>query len=309
MTHPYTRDIVAVVVTYQPTLEVLEQVIDALAPQVNSVLVVDNGSNVDSSAWHNQHQTHAVELILLGENKGIAAAHNVGIKWAQDRRVEFVLLMDQDSIPAPDMVFRLLFALRQLTKQGIKVAAVGPRYLDERNREHPSFIRVSGLKVDKSPCLPSEEIVESDFIISSGSLIPLATLAEVGGPLNDLFIDQVDLEWCFRARSRGYSLFGACNAILYHALGEAPKSLFGQKFIHHGPLRHYYIFRNAVWLLFKSYVSVGWKLLFIRTIFIRFLVYVCLVSPRLAYLKMMAKGVWHGLRGRMGKLETSNRGI
>jgi rhamnosyltransferase len=164
------------------------------------------------------------------------------------------------------------------------------------------------LKVDKSPCRPSEEIVESDILISSGSLIALATLAEVGGPLNELFIDQVDLEWCFRAKSQGYLLFGVCNAVLYHSLGEAPKRFLGRKFLHHGPLRHYYIFRNAVWLLFKRYVPVGWKLLFIRTISIRFFVYVCLVSPRLIYLKMMIRGVWHGLLGRLGKLETKNSG-
>jgi len=298
--------VIAVVVTYQPPLEVLEHLLDELIPLVDSVVLVDNGSHADLAVWIRERQIESVELILLGENKGIAAAHNAGIQWARDHRAEFVLLMDQDSIPAPDMVFRLLAAMRQIANQGIKVAAVGPRYLDERNTEHPSFIRVSGLKVDQRLCRPSEEIVESDILISSGSLISLVALEEVGGPLNALFIDQVDLEWCLRAKSLGYSLFGARNALLYHSLGEAPKRFLGRKFLHHGPLRHYYIFRNAVWLLFRKYVPMGWKLLIIRMIFIRLLVYVCLVSPRLTFLTMMTKGIWHGLNKKLGKFEMHN---
>lgn len=302
MTQSHSMGVIAVVVTYQPALDVLEHLLDALTPQVESVVVVDNGSQADLADWCRKRQINPVELLLLEENKGIAAAHNVGIQWARDRRAEFVLLMDQDSIPAPDMVYRLLSAVRQLTSQDIRVAAVGPRYQDERNIDHPSFLRVSGLKVDRNPCRSSEEIVETDILISSGSLMPLHIFAEVGGPLNELFIDQVDMEWCFRAKACGYLLFGVCNSVLYHSLGETPKNFLGRKFLHHNPLRHYYIFRNAVWLLFKSHVPVGWKILFIRTIFIRFLVYSFLVSPRLAYLGMMTKGVWHGLRGRLGKL-------
>ena len=34
------------------------------------------------------------------------------------------------------------------------------------------------------------------------------------------FIDNVDLEWCFRAKSLGFDLVGTDAAVLYHAIGE-----------------------------------------------------------------------------------------
>ena len=34
------------------------------------------------------------------------------------------------------------------------------------------------------------------------------------------FIDNIDLEWCFRAKSKGYELIGTDEAVLYHAIGE-----------------------------------------------------------------------------------------
>jgi rhamnosyltransferase len=299
--------VVTVVVTYQPVIDDLTKLLNALVEQVDSVIIVDNGSVTDMSSCFKQYSSLKVSVLCLGNNMGVAFAQNTGIKEAKKMNATHVLLFDQDSIPASDMVLRLRSKLKEIENQGIKVAAVGPCYKDERNMDRPSFISVSGLKVIKSFCRSADEILETDVLISSGSLIPMSVLGEIGGPLNELFIDQVDFEWCFRAKSHGYRLFGVCNALMHHSMGENPRIFLGQKFLHHGPLRHYYIFRNAVWLLSKRYVSLGWKLLFIRTILIRLIVYCGFVAPRLDYLKMMAKGIWDGLRGRLGEFETNRK--
>ena len=72
----------AVVVTYQPELQVLDQLLDALLPQVESVVIIDNWSKFDLVTWNNQRQTNTVGVVLPGDNEGIAAAHNKGIQWA-----------------------------------------------------------------------------------------------------------------------------------------------------------------------------------------------------------------------------------
>jgi len=56
---------------------------------------------------------------------------------------------------------------------------------------------------------------------------------------------------------------------------------------------------------FKKICSVGWKFLFVRTICIRFIIYCVFITPQLDYLKMMMKGIWHGLRGRLGEFGTN----
>jgi len=80
-----------VVVTHQPALKVLEQLLDALVPQVMSVVIVDNGPYSDLIAWNSERDTHGGELLRLGENRGIAAAQNAGIEWARNRGAGFVL--------------------------------------------------------------------------------------------------------------------------------------------------------------------------------------------------------------------------
>lgn len=293
-------NIVAVIVTYYPQLKVVGALLDALRDQVQAVVVVDNGSDEKFSSWLEEYQAQGVHGVFLGTNTGVATAQNVGIDWARRQRADCVVLFDQDSLPAPDMIYRLALAMQAKQAEGCKIAAVGPQYIDARNEKRPAFSRMSGLSLNKSSCNVSDRIVESDIIISSGSLIPLATLDEVGGLIDDFFIDQVDIEWCLRAKSFGYQPYGVCDAVMRHSLGEEPKKIWGRKLLHHSPLRHYYIFRNAVFLLFKAYVPRGWKVLFIRRLCLRFVFYTLFVSPRLSYFKMMTLGVWHGLRSRMG---------
>src|SRR4051812_23363158 len=108
-------NVVAVIVTYQPDLALLRE-IPAVAPQVSRVLVVDNGSTGNLICSAGSHEK--VEVISLHTNLGVATAHNVGIRRASKEGASHVLLLDQDSLPQPDMVEKLLAAERDLTGRG-----------------------------------------------------------------------------------------------------------------------------------------------------------------------------------------------
>jgi len=115
----------AVVVTYQPDLYLLETALEKLNGQVAETVVVDN--TPDGVDWRcSSVDESTFEVIGLGRNCGVATGHNVGIRWAREQRFSHVLLMDQDSIPAPDMVVRLLAVERKLRVRGERVAAVAP---------------------------------------------------------------------------------------------------------------------------------------------------------------------------------------
>jgi rhamnosyltransferase len=298
-------NIIAVVVTFHPEFDVLSALLSALKTQVDSVVVVDNGSGENFVGWLDRFHSQGVHGIFLGTNIGVATAQNAGVDWARQQKADCVVLFDQDSLPAPDMVRRLAEVIQAKHEQGCKVAAAGPQYIDERNPERPSFLRVGGLAAENPRCEAPGNLVLTDFVISSGALIPLATLDEVGGMMDCLFIDQIDIEWGLRAKSFGYQSYGVCAATMRHSLGEDPTRFLGRKLLHHSSLRHYYIFRNAVWLLFKPYISLGWKWLFIRMLVLRLGFYALMVSSRLSHMKMMTLGIWHGLFGRMGAFKES----
>lgn len=297
MTQSHRAGVVAVVVTYQPALEVLQQLLDALVPQVTSVVIVDNGSRSDLLAWDSELDTRDVELLRLGENRGIAAAQNVGIQWARNRGARFVLLMDQDSIPAPDMVEKLVSTISEQASP----ATAGPRYLDERQDNPPPFIRIRGLRLERCVCSTEESVVPVDYLIASGCLIPMSVLDKVGGMRDDFFIDYVDIEWGLRARHHGFQSYGVCSAHMQHSLGDHPIEFFGKNIPLHSPLRHYYHFRNAVLLYKESWVPLNWKLVDGWRLCLKYVFYSLFAKPRMAHLRMMTLGVWHGLVCKSGK--------
>ena len=80
--------------------------------------------------------------------------------------------------------------------------------------------------------------------------------------LDSYFIDNVDLEWCFRAKSKGLELVGTDNVALYHAIGERSANPLVRSGIvtQHNPARTYYSSRNRIHLYGISYSPWGWKI-------------------------------------------------
>ena len=263
-----------------------------------SIVMVDNGSNCGLAKWLENRTDGPIDLLELAENRGIAAAQNIGIQRAKEHGARFVLLMDQDSIPAHDMVDILVASLIERPSS----AAAGPRYLDTRQNNPPPFIRILGLHLTRCACSTDDSVVPVDYLISSGCLIPMTVLDKVGPMREDLFIDYVDIEWGLRARHLGYQSYGVCSAHMKHLLGDSPIVFLGKKFPSHSPLRHYYHFRNAVLLYKESWIPLNWKVVDGRRLCLKYVFYSVFARPRLYHWWMMSRGVWHGLTGKSGRL-------
>lgn len=289
----------AIIVTYNPDRKDLIELLDAVVSQVRLVLVVDNGSKDDVSCVIADSGTPNSHCYCLGSNLGVAEAINYGIDKANTFGTTHVVLFDQDSLPAADMVERLFDNYRNMLEQGIKVAAVGPRYTDPRSDNPPPFIRLEGLRLVRADCAGSAP-VPVDYLVSSGCLIGVQSINEIGLMQTSLFIDYVDVEWGLRAGSKGYQSFGICDAYMQHKLGENPFTLFGRNIPLHSPLRHYYHFRNAVWLYRQSWVPLAWKIVDGYRLVLKYVVYSLFTDQKLAHWRMMTRGLWHGLTGKMG---------
>jgi len=294
--------VAAVVVSFHPDLAKLGRLLAALAPQCQQIIVVDNGSAAAVTDWLQQHPCPVpYRVLLLGSNQGIAAAQNHGLRCALQSGANYVILFDHDSCPAPGMVAELLAVAQAQQAAGHLVAGVGPRYLDARQNNPPPFVQRVGWRIARHSCSGPETAVPVDYLIASGCLIPATALRAVGLMEEPLFIDYVDIEWGLRAQSHGYSCFGACRAQMEHDLGDAPIWIMGHPFPIRSPLRHYYMFRNAVWLYRQPWIALRWRLLDGWRLLLKYGFYTLFARPRRAHCLHMSKGVLHGLRGRMGQ--------
>ncbi|MEB2848283.1 glycosyltransferase family 2 protein [Endobacterium cereale] len=294
------RRIGCVIVTYLPVHAPLLRQLEAIHGQVDHVIVVDNG---DGSALPPLTDAFVLEIIRLGDNRGIAEAQNVGIRRARERGADHILLLDQDSLPAADMVARLIEALVELQVSGRAVAAVGPQYRDDRQGSVSPFVYRDGSALKERPTMPPQDAaVPADFLIASGCLIPTAIIGAVGDMDASLFIDYVDIEWALRAKHLGYDSYGIPAARMTHSLGDDWIVHRGRCYPVHSPLRHYYYARNALLLARRPWIGLPWRSILVRRV-AKQLVFFSIVVPgqRLENFGMMMRGIWHGMIGRSGK--------
>ncbi len=298
----------AIVVTYNPELDVLSRELELVIPQVDKIWLVDNASSSSLATWVDDLGLHAkLELVRMPSNLGLGAAQNAGIQLACSAGATHALILDQDSQPMPDMVDRLLAASDQLQSSGVPVAAVAPVYADSATGPASGFVRLGWLDFKKQTVLPGQDVVEADFVISSGSLIPVSVLDDIGPMDESLFIDHVDTEWCLRAQSKGYKLFGVAGARMVHTLGDRRARIWFLRWRnvpYHAPFRYYYILRNSLLMQRRLYMPLKWRVAeALRCL--RVLVFYGLFAPRRGEcLRMMFKGLWHGVRGISGPLRS-----
>lgn len=294
----------AVIVIYQAQPANLERLIRTLNGRVGHVIVIDNGSPaIDLGRLTSLHPS--LQFKTLAANVGIGAAQNEGIRLAAAAGAAYLLLLDQDSEPQDDMVSRLLGALQLLTVGGARVGCVGPQLRLRGSHELSFFPKAGWGGLVAVGCSRDARAIECDYLISSGTLIPTEVFKQVGDLEEGLFIDKVDTEWCYRARSKGFSIFGVCGAILEHDLGlERHRVWLGRwrRIARHSALRYYYIFRNTVLLSRRAYVPLSWSVFQYAWLGLLFLAFGIFSRRRSGELAMMLKGLRHGFRGVAGQL-------
>lgn len=293
--------ILALAVTYNPDPDLLARVLQSVAPQVHGMVVVDNGS---VGAEYVRRLAVESEAQFFGnkDNLGIAAAQNQGVAFAQRSGFTHVLLLDQDTVLAPGMVADLAANLTNLEREHGQVAAIGPAYYEINSQRQTRAYRAQGHRLSRLSLKDRTPPLASDFIIASGSLIPLAVLEKVGAFREELFIDLVDVEWCFRAHQAGYKSFLSPTATVDHRLGSGTVRIGPYRMAVHVPVRNYYWVRNALWLARQPYTPLAWRLYFASRSLAFLAVYTLLADKRILRLQLMARGIRDGLRNQLGPL-------
>lgn len=244
----YQSNIGILIVMYNPNLDTITR-IEQLASCSNGVIV-------DNSIIRN-FDTDIVGKMLyipLCKNTGIAHAQSIGIQELKKYGFEYVVFFDQDSEVVADYIVGIVDEYKRISQLHPNLFLLGPRVYDKTNGEEYHSVIHKEAKADK-------EFIIKREIISSGSCASLRMIDKVGMLLDEMFIDFVDFEWCWRAKAKGFICGITENVALPHKVGNRElKLLHGYKVIISAPFRYYYQYRNHLWLMRKAYVPRQWIL-------------------------------------------------
>jgi GT2 family glycosyltransferase len=237
----------------------LRQCLRALSRQTHprlGVLAVDNAST-DGSGHLLEQALGPSRVIGLQENVGFAGAVNSALGTEVAGQADYLLLLHDDTVLAPDAVTRMVQAAERVEGAGI----VGPKVLDW---DHPRQLRSIGMFTDRFgyPYSPLEEdeidqgqydrIREVLFVSSCAMLVAGPVQRHIGPPDERYGTRDEDLDFCWRARLAGFRVVVTPFAEARHrgatSTAERPDAV---------PLAHYRYQRerSALANMLKNY---GW---------------------------------------------------
>lgn len=294
--------VAAYITAYQdgPAVQRCIAALRAQSVPVQRVLVVDN-SPVPVS-----EPDEFVEVCHQPDNIGIDSGLRIALAWAADAGYDLLWTFDQDSVPTPDCLDKLLTVYR--SRVGERLGIIAPQPVDSRSGQ-----RVHGADFHRdhfAACrqFDPEQPYPCDAPITSGSLIVLAAARKAPPPRTDLFIDGVDWDYGMRLRQAGFVNLIVPQALLEHRFGEPQLTrLLGRSYVfqRYSPLRYYYICRNHTFL--GLHYAQGWRKLTAVLQRLAALALLCALIGRfepedkLKKTRACLRGTWHGLWGRLGK--------
>lgn len=274
------NEVIAIVIAYNIKKNLLLENIFSYINFVDKVLVVDNSDKPTDLS--NINKTNKIEYISLNGNFGIAKALNVGLEYAFKYKYKYALTMDQDSKFSNNLIEEYR------KNQQANVAIYSPFYLIDRKRKKNN----------------KKDVQYLYWTMTSGNLLNLEYVKEIGKFKEDFFIDAVDYEFCLRARKKGYKILQCNKAILIHNPGitKTKKILFwNYKYGYMSTDRLYYQIRNLSYIA-KKYNSYRARIV----IFIKLLKIILLFDDKKSFLSAFKAGINDYKNNNYGKIRRKN---
>lgn len=230
----------SIVIVNWKTPHLLASCLDSIEEEDNSkrfeIWVVDNASN-DGSVSMIQAKYPYVNVIANRENLGFSKACNQAIPQTSG---QFILLLNPDTTVTQGAINKLLKFLAENPDCG----AAGPKILNPDGtlqlacrRAFPSvaasFFRVTYLsrlfpknqlfsRYNLSYIDPDRQL-SVDALSGSCMMVRRQVIDQVGLLDEEIFMFGEDIDWCWRIKQAGWSVFYLPDAVVYHIHGAASR--------------------------------------------------------------------------------------
>lgn len=227
-----------VVVTYN-RVSLLKQALDAIFQSediysILHVIVVDNCSTDETPEFLRNYAEDKPQLNVLRTKKNLGGAGGFafGISSAIQSGAQWIGLMDDDVLLHPDAVGKViqhvepgrLLACMRVNAKGEVVERASRRYdlssLFVLNPRKQSLCDVS--------CDPMtfQSLVPVEFASFEGLFFPRELVKEIGLPFSEYFVFGDDLDFCLRARQKGWRIYVVRDARLTRLIDYDRRKVF-----------------------------------------------------------------------------------
>ena len=290
-----------VLVNYKRSGDTLECINSLRASSLRDIdiIVVDNASN-DGSVQQIRNAHPDLHLISNTENLGFAGGNNVGIRRALESGSRYVLLLNNDTVVDKKALEALVNTMEQNPDAGITGGKI--LYFNQ-----PGTIWFGGGKFNRNSGFGRHEGIgmaddgsfdtmhPCDFITGCCLLARREVFEQIGLLDEDFFTYLEDVDFCIRARDKGYSILYQPRAVIHHKVSSSTAW--------DSPLYIYFNLRNKLLFLRKRSGPTRWipYIPQLTYFYVRQFVRLLLKQRNMQATRAAWRGLIDGLRNHTGK--------
>ena len=228
---------IAIVILHYKGLEVTEECLQSLSKlkiidfQLE-VIVVNNNPEENLGRLSNDFKKFI--FLNTGKNLGFCGGNNYGIRFALERNNDYVFILNNDTLVAPDLIINLLSVFKKEDKIGIVSPKIyfakGYEYHKERYRPENlgKVIWYAGGKFDWDNILGAhigvneidikqfDQQSDIDFATGCAMMVRRQVFEKVGLFDESLFMYLEDIDFCQRAKRAGIRIVYFPAGALWH---------------------------------------------------------------------------------------------
>lgn len=255
----------AVVVVNWNVKDLLRNCLESLRKAVRGltikVVVVDNASS-DGSAEMVESLFPEVELVRNQTNVGFARANNQGLERYQ-KNSRFLLLLNPDTVVSPECFQAMIRFMEERPEAGIVgCKLIKPDgsldYACKRSYITPDVLFYKALGLDKRfpqskrfgryqlTFLDPDQVHEVDSVVGAFLMIRRECVADIGLLDTSFFMYAEDIEWCYRAKRAGWSVYYVPTATVLHHKGKSTSKCSNRMIFH---------WYDATWRVYRKQLA------------------------------------------------------
>lgn len=227
--------IAGICILYNPENNIYEN-INSYINNIDRLYIIDNSLEKKQNLLNSINSSEKIIYFHHPENIGIGKAINLIAKLSLENNFKFLLTMDQDSYFENGSFKKLIEFINNNDTE--EIAIYSPIHY-----------------LNKNTILPKNDFDYLEIVMTSGNIIRLNAWLNINGFNEELFIDHVDHDYCFRLIEKSYKIIRYNKSVLIHKLGETTIFIkLGKKQIdyrEYSPIRIYYMFRNGFYIIHK----------------------------------------------------------
>lgn len=217
------------------------------------LVVVDNGSS-DDSVDRISAAFPAAKLLCNECNMGFAAGANRGLRYALDQGADYVLLVNNDTTFAPDMLEQLL----SLAAPGVGVLVPAIYYAAWPGRpwslgggRHWLTLEKTGDSPAALPVAMTAGSLEREYVVGCAMLLSRPMLEQVGYFDERFFMYYEDMDLSLRIRQAGLRILLVPAARMWHSVSASSGGS-------DSPAERYWMARSSVLFFLKHVHGLRW---------------------------------------------------